>query len=1257
VRDEHFREAEKKIEEARRTGATELVLDTLSLPELPKSAGRLVRLRTLQLPRSRLTALPESLGQLTQLNWFNLGDNELETLPDSLSQLAQLKTLYLNGNRLTALPECLGQLTNLQTLSLSRNQLTALPEWLGQLTNLQTLDLDNNQLTALPEWLGQLTNLLTLSLRSNQLTALPEWLGQLTNLLTLDLIDNQLTALPEWLGQLTNLQTLSLSRNQLTSVPEWLGQLTNLQALDLNDNQLTSVPEFLGQLTNLQALDLSNSQLTSVPECLGQLTNLQALDLDRNQLTSLPESLGQLTNLQTLYLYSNQLTSVPEFLGQLTNLQTLSLKDNQLTSVPEFLGQLAQLQALDLSNSQLTSVPECLGQLTNLLTLDLDGNRLTSLPESLGQLTNLLTLYLSSNQLTSGPEFLGQLAQLEALSLKGNQLTSVPECLGQLTSLLTLDLDGNQLTSLPESLGQLTRLDVLRLDGNPLNPELAAAYEHGTDVVMQYLRAKAEGTVVLNEAKLILIGEGEVGKSCLLDALRDEPWQEHETTHGINIEPVEVTDPETKTEITLSGWDFGGQRVYRPTHQLFFSAPAVYLVVWKPREGSQAGQVREWIKLVKHREPDAKILIVATHGGPRERQPDIDQHELTSQFGSDTVLGFFHVDSKPNVKRHRRGINELRDAIAGVAMQLPEMGREVPTKWQNVRERLAESTESWMSYEDFVNLCMVGGIDGDQVDLFATLSHTLGNLIHYDYDTALRDIVILKPDWLATAISFVLDDAETRANHGLVSFERLSQLWDDPEREPEERYPEELHPAFLRLMERFDLSYDVQLPQQDAPKTILVSQLVPEAPPNALPEWDDAPAAVDIEQVQICRIVDDRGQSATAEGLFYQLIVRLHKYSLGREDYHDSVHWRRGLMLDNDYNGRALLEHIGNDVKITVRAAFPERFLAILTGEVKWLVESFWEGLRCEVTVPCAEPCGKAKPGTALFEVQKLIAFKQQGLEKFPCIVSGCDQLQDIECLLRNATARPAPDAIRMDQFDEVMEEMKAIRNDVKVPERRGLSLFRALHSVQRRRMSQVDDQFAALMQTLTDEAKEGPRLFSFEAVETGFFDRPNWIAETFRLTLWCEHARLPLPELNDEGDDSGVYELELTRDWVKKAAPFLKGLTTTLSLVLPVASSATKLLMDDVAYDRIANELDFGQKCADSLLKGSHYTAAWLDDSDDPAHWEWREAIRSEGGTLRELHAMLKKKDPSSGFGGLVRVQNKRREFLWVHEQFVDEY
>jgi hypothetical protein len=50
----------------------------------------------------------------------------------------------------------------------------------------------------------------------------------------------------------------------------------------------------------------------------------------------------------------------------------------------------------------------------------------------------------------------------------------------------------------------------------------------------------------------------------------------------------------------------------------------------------------------------------------------------------------------------------------------------------------------------------------------------------------------------------------------------------------------------------------------------------------------------------------------------------------------------------------------------------------MLTREVKFLVESFWEGLRCDVMVPCIEPCGKHAPGTGLFEVEKLMNSKRK---------------------------------------------------------------------------------------------------------------------------------------------------------------------------------------------------------------------------------------------------------------------------------------
>jgi internalin A len=925
----------------------------------------------------------------------------------------------------------------------------------------------------------------------------------------------------------------------------------------------------------------------------------------------------------------------------------------------------SRAKELDFRMMELTELPESLGQLTQLQMLDISHNQLELLPEWIGNLTQLKVLRFWMNpKLTSLPESFGNLVHLELLNIGHNRWTSLPELLEKLKQLQEIYLQSNLLADLPAALSQLEHLRTLNLDNNPLNPELAAAYQEGLNAVKRYLRAKAEAQIVLNEAKLILVGEGEVGKSCLLGALRGDEWEEgRSTTHGIEIKPVKVSDPSNGTEITLNGWDFGGQRVYRPTHQLFFSAPAVYLVVWKPREGPEQGFVKDWIRLVKHREPEAKILVVATHGGPGQRQPDISPQEYWELFGRSTLINFFHVESKPDEQTgERRGIAGLKDAIARVAASLPEMGRTVPARWQQAREALKQNGAPYLPLEQVLGICREHQMDEEEARLFVTISHRLGHLIYYEHDPLLQDIVILKPDWLATAISFVLDDKQTRDAHGLVSFARLSQLWDDPLRAQEFRYPPQLHPVFLRLMERFDLSYRVAgLGGEGQPEgtTSLIAQLVPDIRPDPIPGWAASAAEGDGQQVQICRIVEvGSGQSATAEGLFYQLIVRLHKFSLGRANYNESAHWQRGLMLDDDYNGRALMEHAGNDVRITVRAPYPEGFLSVLTHEVKWLVESFWAGLRCDVMVPCLVPRPDGEACAGLFEVRKLIENKRHNRPEQPCPV--CNEWQNIDRLLRNA---PAAQRIPAEQLlagvAEMKGELSGVRELLIVQHRKemgrfdeGLGRFDKLDVGIQRILSQADDAFTRLMQALTDEAKDGPRLFSFQPVDAGFLKK--WTTRKFQLTLWCEHSRLPLPALNGEGDRRGVYELNLPHEWFVKAAPFFKVLTTTLSLVLPVASSATKLLMDDASYRRIEKELDLGQKSIEAVLKGGEKLGGWLGRSDAP-DVEHGEAIRAQGAVLRELHALLKKQDPS--FGDLVRVQNKRQEFLWVHPQFEKEY
>ena len=90
------------------------------------------------------------------------------------------------------------------------------------------------------------------------------------------------------------------------------------------------------------------------------------------------------------------------------------------------------------------------------------------------------------------------------------------------------------------------------------------------------------------EAKLLVVGEGNVGKTSLIAALRSAPFVEgRPTTHGIEITPITIHDSSAGRDMTVRGWDFGGQEVYRITHQFFFTRRALYVVAWNARQGQE----------------------------------------------------------------------------------------------------------------------------------------------------------------------------------------------------------------------------------------------------------------------------------------------------------------------------------------------------------------------------------------------------------------------------------------------------------------------------------------------------------------------------------------------------------------------------------------------------------------------------------------------------------------------------------------------
>lgn len=218
--DENYREALRRIREAKEKNLTELDLTKLGLTQIPEEVFELTELKMLNLNHNRLTTIPNEIVKLAKLKGLELFDNQLITIPDIIEKLKNLTLLDFGRNHLTSIPELIRKLLNLTAFAVDENQLALIPEFIGELRNLRTLNLDHSQLTTLPESIENLINLNELYISDNQLTTLPESIGKFTKLIDLRIRGNLLTTLPESISNLTNLESINLKGNLFKVGPE-----------------------------------------------------------------------------------------------------------------------------------------------------------------------------------------------------------------------------------------------------------------------------------------------------------------------------------------------------------------------------------------------------------------------------------------------------------------------------------------------------------------------------------------------------------------------------------------------------------------------------------------------------------------------------------------------------------------------------------------------------------------------------------------------------------------------------------------------------------------------------------------------------------------------------------------------------------------------------------------------------------------------------------------------------------------------------
>jgi internalin A len=1044
--------------------------------------------------------------------------------------------------------------------------------------------------------------------------------------INLDLSSRELSVLPEEISQFTHLRELSISNNQLTSLPEWIGQLVNLRRLELDSNKLTSLPESIGQLHNLQSLRLYNNRLTSLPKAIGQLYNLQSLILDNNQLTSLPESIGQLTRLSDLNFDDNQLTEIPKEIGLLTNLVNLKFSGNQISEIPIEIGELINLEFLAFGyytqGNKLTTIPVEIGKLLKLRFLYLDHNKLRDLPPEIYSLKDLSRLFLYNNELTSLPESIVRLTNLETLGLDNNQLRSLPESIGQLTGLRRLELRNNQLISLPSSLSRLEHLEDLRLQGNILNPALISAYEAGLDELRSYLRSISDPAQreELYEAKLVLVGEGAVGKTTLVKALTGrEPIKGEPTTHGINIDiqALHVPHPEKPNiEIQLNAWDFGGQEVYRVTHQFFFSRRSIYLVVWEPRMGVQQCQVEDWLKMIRLRVgSDARVIIVSTHCKTGQRIARIDKPIFMRDYGS-MIVGFHEVDSLEDdpVTGKKVGIATLKDMIAEAAKGLEQMGMEFNRDWKEVRDELLSRREPRITYEEFATVCAGHGLDAIGTSTLAYLIHDLGYIVYFGDDEQLKSDVVLQPEWLTKAIGFVLEDQTTQEMDGILPDSRLKDVWYNHSLAQEPRYEPELYPFFLRLMERYDVLY--RLEEGNAS---LIAQHVPQVRPH-LPWLTEETPAQDRRRIGLVCVMED-----APPGLVPWMIVRTHQYAYecrGDDGRTHRLHWQKGMFLRNKSHGEAVLELREREFQVTAEAVWPEFFINLLRRTLQKLINDNWPGMkgRYYFGVPCRQSLN-GRPCDGRFDIQALRQFLEEGDKTYRCQV--CRTRQNIVELLYGFEQEDSREQLirietKLDQgFTEVQQELEGIG-------------------------SRLANYVMSILQAIASESKDGPRLFMLEP-EDGNWRRP--FQKRYRLHLWCEAESCQHPVI-EEG--KGEYEVEVTREWVKSVAPYASFIAGVLKVIVPMVAPAVNIYFGSKTID----ELDI----KDHLEIMKEATKELAEDIEIPDELRLGALSEAERSGLLTLHALLRKLDPHHAQLGLRRIPTYTGDYLWLCEKHYEQ-
>ncbi len=752
-----------------------------------------------------------------------------------------------------------------------------------------------------------------------------------------------------------------------------------LKELDIKGNSIDNVSEL-----NCPQLD---SLILNQPVNLNELENCPNIKLLICQIdTTIPQTKGPSLELLSI----NNPADTPIVIESINTQCLRSLYINQCTQLA-ITTPIPTLRQLHIRESEQVGTQfslSTLHNLPNLIGLDIIGKNVVIDIDPAWTQENLMSLTLQNTNV-SDLEFLHCFPNLESLNANANQITSLaPLC--SLEHLNYVNVQRNNIIDVPVEVSEVFLLTkerrraaardeqrVIALGHNPLISPPIEIIERGIDAIKPYFESMIGETEELNEAKIVFLGNGEVGKTSLMKALNNEDFDaEEETTHGININKFSVPIND-RYSVDASIWDFGGQQIMHATHQLFLSRRCVYVLVINDRKEDlhQEQKIDYWLQQVQTFGGNSKVLIVRNKSDMFTCN-NIPEGKLKEKYPNLVSIESVSCKTKDNIKR-------VRDLINQQVRLLPMRKVRLAQNWIRVKDQIKNLSQErdHLPLSQFSDICNANGVTNFEAQM------TLRNLLH-DLSVVIAfekldgfDMGILSPHWITDGIYTLINSKFLEGKKGYI---KEADVQRELDREFPGKYVNKAR-FIIESMIEFELCHRVGNANSG---TFLVPSLLPK----------------EIKSKEIKRTGNVirfifRYENLLPPSIIPNFLVRMsHQIS-------DDKRWRTGaIMTDTELDVQAIVEEysVERELRITVVGRQARDYFSVIRHEIRKLNEPNTKALGVKELVPLNST------STEFVDYDELIGLEVMGkptytsgklMEEFPVnqLLSGIESREETE--------------------------------------------------------------------------------------------------------------------------------------------------------------------------------------------------------------------------------------------------------------------